>query len=134
MAPGATLLDVKVASNNGSTSLSKVLQGLEIASTNKADVVNLSLSTESPLPPAFDPLSLALERLWDSGVTVVTAAGNAGPDEGSVGSPGNDPLLITVGALDEVDAGRDDDAVADFSSRGNQFYAGSPTWSRPGCP
>ncbi len=132
VAPGARLLDVKVASNNGSTSLSKVLQGLEIASTNKADVINLSLSTESPLPPAFDPLSLALERLWDSGVTVVTAAGNAGPDEGSVGSPGNDPLLITVGALDEVDAGRDDDALADFSSRGNQFYAGKPDLVAPG--
>ncbi len=133
VAPGATLLDVKVASKDGATSLSKVLQGLEMAAKNDADVVNLSLSTDSPLPPSFDPLSLALERLWASGVTVVTAVGNEGPEEGSVGSPGNDPLLLTVGALDEdASDDRDDDAVADFSSRGTQFSMAKPDLVAPG--
>ena len=55
------------------------------------DVVNLSLSTDSPLPPSFDPLTLALERLWADGVTVVAAAGNDGPDAGSVDVPGQRP-------------------------------------------
>jgi serine protease AprX len=133
VAPGATLLDVKVAADDGSTSLSKVLQGLEIASQKKADVVNLSLSTENPLPPAFDPLSLALDRLWSRGVTVITAAGNDGPADDSVGSPGNDPLLITVGALDEGgDAERSADTVAPFSSRGTAFYEGKPDLVAPG--
>jgi serine protease AprX len=67
------------------------------------------------------------------GVTVVTAAGNDGPADGSVGSPGNDPLLITVGALDEGDPDvSSDDSVADFSSRGNQFYDGKPDLVAPG--
>jgi serine protease AprX len=133
VAPGATLLDVKVASKDGSTSLSMVLQGLEIAAIRKADVVNLSLSTESPLPPAFDPLSRALERLWARGVTVVTAAGNEGPEKGSVSSPGNDPVVLTVGALDELGtSNRSGDAVADFSSRGTEYAVAKPDLVAPG--
>ncbi len=67
------------------------------------DVVNLSLSTDSPLPPSFDPLSSGPgATLGETGVTVVAAAGNDGPRKGSVGSPGNDPVLLTVGALDEI--------------------------------
>ncbi len=49
----------------GNTSLSKVLAGLRGGSrAGHVDVVNLSLSTDSPLPPSFDPLTRALDRLW----------------------------------------------------------------------
>ena len=96
-------------------------------------MVNLSLSSGSPLPPSFDPLTLALERLWADGVTVVTAAGNAGPRAGSVTSPGNDPVLLTVGALDEKANGtRSNDAVADFSSRGTKYSVAKPDLVAPG--
>jgi serine protease AprX len=133
VAPGATLLDVKVANNDGSTSLSKVLAGLELVADNAdVDVVNLSLSTDSPLPPSFDPLTRALERLWDRGVTVVAAAGNDGA-AGEVSSPGNSPVLLTVGALDEAGtASRNDDAVASFSSRGTEYGAVKPDLIAPG--
>jgi serine protease AprX len=136
VAPGANILDVQVADAEGNTSLSKVLAGLDAVSDHgDVDVVNLSLSTDSPLPPSFDPLSLALERLWvEDGVTVVVAAGNEGPRKGSVGSPGNDPVLLTVGALDEIATpGRDDDAVAEFSSRGGRHdSADKPDLVAPG--
>ncbi len=133
VAPDATLLDVQVADAQGNTSLSKVLAGLEAAGRGNADVVNISLSTRSPLPPAFDPLSRALERLWDRGVTVVAAAGNDGPTEGTVSSPGNDPVLITVGALDENDSATwEDDSVADFSARGTVDSSAKPDLVAPG--
>ncbi|HYN56319.1 MAG TPA: S8 family serine peptidase [Motilibacterales bacterium] len=133
VAPGATLLDVQVATKRGATSLSKVLQGLEIAAEHKADVVNISLSTESPLPPSYDPLSLALQRLWAAGVTVVTAAGNDGPETDSVGSPGNDPTLLTVGALDEAGSSdRRGDSVARFSARGDEHSVAKPDLVAPG--
>ena len=134
VAPGADLLDVKVADDKGNTSLSRVLAGLDaVADRGDVDVVNISLSTDNPLPSGFDPLARALERLWADGVTVVAAAGNNGPDKGSVGSPGDDPVLLTVGALDEIaTADRDDDAVADFSSRGGSNSLAKPDLVAPG--
>ena len=134
VAPAAKLLDVQVADAQGNTSLSKVLAGLDaISDRDDVDVVNFSLSTDSPLPPSFDPLTRALDRLWvEEGVTVVVAAGNDGPHKGSVGSPGNDPVLLTVGALDEINnSDRSDDAVAEFSSRGKR-NGGKPDLVAPG--
>ncbi len=129
--PGATLLDVKVADNAGETSLSIVLAGLQEVAERDVDVVNVSLSSGAPLPPGADPLSRALERLWGMGTTVVVAAGNDGPDE--IGSPGNHPVLLTAGALDESGtAARDDDVVAPFSSRGTKLAKGKPDLAAPG--
>jgi serine protease AprX len=123
-APDARVLDVRVAADDGSTSLITVLRGLQVvaASADALDVrvLNLSLSSGSPLPYQVDPLTQALEALWRQGITVVTAAGNDGPTPGSVSSPGLDPTLLTAGALDENGTGRrDDDVVADYSSRGS---------------
>ncbi|MDQ1632535.1 MAG: serine protease AprX, partial [Frankiaceae bacterium] len=122
-APKANLLDVRVAADDGSTSLVSVLRGLQVvsASADELDVrvLNLSLSSGSPLPYQIDPLTQALEGLWRQGITVVTAAGNDGPAPGGVSSPGLDPMLLTAGALDEAGtAARGDDTVASYSSRG----------------
>ena len=60
-----------------------------------------------------------------TGVVVVAAAGNAGKSAagaevyGSIGSPGHEPSVITVGASDvRGTAQRSDDVLAGFSSRG----------------
>jgi serine protease AprX len=71
----------------------------------------------------FDPLDAAVERLWLSGVVVVAAAGNdrvGDAPNGVVHAPGNDPFVITVGALDLGAAGADttDDVAAPWSSYG----------------
>jgi serine protease AprX len=123
VAPGARVLDVKVARADGSTDLSTVLAGLQAVADNGSrygvDVVNLSLSSNSPVGYQVDPLNQALRALWRRGVTVVVPAGNDGPAAGTVQSPGNDPTLLTVGAIDEHGtAARDDDDVASFSGRG----------------
>jgi serine protease AprX len=119
VAPGADVLDVRVAGDDGSTDLVTVLRGLEVARAQGADVVNLSLSSYSPLPWQIDPLTVALTRLWLDGTLVVVPAGNDGPDAGTVTSPGSAPALLTVGALDDGGTGgRGDDGVADFSARG----------------
>jgi serine protease AprX len=95
-------------------------------------VVNLSLSSGSPLPPAVDPLAQAVETLWAQGLTVVVAAGNDGPDAGSVSSPGNDPVVLTVGALDDAGTtAHDDDSVASWSSR-DRGAAAKPELLAPG--
>jgi serine protease AprX len=123
VAPAARILDVKVADASGSTNLVTVLKGLQaLAADSSVDVVNLSLSSGSPLPYQIDPLSAALESLWRRGVTVVVPAGNDGPSAGTIASPGNDPVLLTAGGLDvNGTASRRDDTVADWSGRGPAF-------------
>ena len=41
-------------------------------------VANFSLTGSTPSSFRFDPLDKAVERLWFSGIVVVTAAGNYG--------------------------------------------------------
>ena len=53
-----------------------------------------------------DLLVQAVERAWDDGITVVTAAGNLGPAPGSVTAPGSSRKVITVGAGDLLEPGR----------------------------
>jgi serine protease AprX len=123
VAPKARILDVRVADPKGSTSLTQVLRGLDVvASRGKTlgvKVLNLSISSGSPLPYQVDPLTMALDALWHSGVTVVVPAGNDGGKARTISSPGVDPTLITAGALDEGGtAARKDDTVAPYSGRG----------------
>lgn len=119
VAPGADVLDIRVSDEAGATDLITVLRGLEKAAELDADVVNLSMSSGSRLPYQIDPLTVALDRLWASGVVVVVPTGNDGPHAASVTSPGSDPTLLTVGALDEkLTADRSDDDVPQFSGRG----------------
>ena len=119
VAPGARVLDIRVADDKGRTDLLTVLSGLELVDPARVQVLNLSLSSGIDLPYQFDPLSQALETLWRKGVLVVVPAGNDGPNAATVSSPGTDPLLLTVGGLDEGGtAATSDDAVADWSARG----------------
>ena len=67
--------------------------------------------------------------MWLSGFTVVASAGNNGSAAGTITSPGDDPLVITVGALDDKHTtSTTDDAVAAYSSRGPTVSDG---WWKP---
>ena len=60
---------------------------------------------------------------------MVVAAGNSGPFNGTITSPGDDPLVITVGASDDNGtADATDDTVPDFSSVGPTAPDG---WFKP---
>jgi serine protease AprX len=66
-------------------------------------VANFSLHTTTPSNFTKDPLDRAVEKLWFGGVVVVVASGNYGIENGPSGvkfAPGNDPFVITVGAID----------------------------------
>ena len=123
VAPGASLMSVKVADANGSTSLGRVLMGVQLVDQS-ADRFNvrvalLAVDSGSPLPPELDPLTLALRRLWADGIVVVVPAGNEGPNAGTIASPGEDPVLLTAGSVnDQGTTSVLDDTVSDFSSRG----------------
>ena len=123
MAPAATLISVKVAGRNGATDVSTVLQAMHWVDAYRTQfnirVLNLSWGTPSTQSPAIDPLDYAVERLWRDGIVVVVAGGNAGPNPGTILKPGDDPMVLTVGAYNDGGTpGRSGDSMALWSSTG----------------
>ncbi|MGW1557755.1 S8 family peptidase [Streptomyces sp. NPDC002144] len=111
VAPGAGILNAKVLDDNGEGSDSGVIAGLEWAAGQGAKVANLSLGQADT--PGEDPVEAAVNALSKStGMLTVAAAGNEGPDAGTVDSPGAAESALTVGAVDG------EDRLADFSSTG----------------
>jgi serine protease AprX len=128
-APGATVVSVKVAGADGSTTLSKLIAGIGWVIVHQDDfnigVLNLSFGADANLSYVGNPLSGAVEAAWASGITVVTSAGNAG--NSTVSSPGDDPWVISVGSSDSAGTGSTaDDSLASWSGR-KSF----PSYSKP---
>ena len=55
-------------------------------------MLNLSLGAIPTSSTVLNPLDQAVETAWQAGITVVVSAGNAGPFNGTILSPGDDPL------------------------------------------
>ena len=123
IAPRAHVVSVKVAGATGVTDVSTVLAAMDWISSFKETygirVMNLSWGVPSTQDPAVDPLSLGVQRLWQQGIVVVVAAGNSGPFPGTVTKPGDDPVVLTVGAYDDRgDVLDSNDMVPKWSSQG----------------
>ncbi len=106
-APQANLISLDVMDDSGMARTSDVIAAAEWIYENRLTknikVANFSLHSTMPSNFYNDPLDKAVEKLWFSGVTVVVAAGNYGKEDGPSGvpyAPGNDPFVITVGAID----------------------------------
>jgi serine protease AprX len=132
-APGADLVSIKVAGASGTTDLVRLILGLQWAIANRAAdnirVLNMSLGFRPFTSTAINPLDQAVEAAWNSGIAVVTSAGNAGPSNGTILSPGDDPLAITVGALDDMaEPAAGGDEMTNFSSAGPTTPDG---WAKP---
>lgn len=122
-APKANLIGVKVLNKLGSGLMSDIIAGIQWCIDNKDNynirVLSMSLGAKASSSYKDDPLCTAVEKAWDSGIAVCVAAGNEGPEEGTISSPGIDPRIITVGAIDDRNTvGTSDDKIASFSSRG----------------
>ena len=123
VAPKSTVVAVKVAGRNGVADVSTVLQAMHWVSAYKDQfnirVLNLSWGTTSKQSTDVDPLNYAVQRLWKQGIVVVVAAGNAGPTAGTITKPGDDPMVLTVGAYDDrQDIDTANDQVPSWSSKG----------------
>jgi serine protease AprX len=132
-APGADLVSVKVAGATGQTDLATVILGVQWAVDNQLAynirVLNMSLGFQPFESTVVNPLDQAVQAAWNSGIAVVASAGNAGPSNGTVLSPGDDPLVITVGSLDDMaQPVVADDEMTNFSSAGPTSPDG---WAKP---
>ncbi|MEV8456728.1 S8 family serine peptidase [Streptomyces sp. NPDC052095] len=127
VAPGADLIVGKVLSNEGSGADSGIIEAMEWAKAEGADVVSMSLGSSVP-DDGSDPMSLAVDALSaDGGPLFVIAAGNA-YGAGTIGSPGSAEKALTIAAVDKKDN------RADFSSMGPLVRSNGlkPDLSAPG--
>ena len=125
IAPASRLVNVKVADSDGATSLSRLMIAIDWVARNRSRdglnirVLNLAFGADTSGGYRDDPLAFAVEQAWRRGIVVVAAAGNGGHDSTSLDTPAVDPYVLAVGSQDMLGTvTRDDDVVADFSSRG----------------
>ena len=124
VAPGVKLAGVRVLDDQGYGTYESVVQGIQWVIENKdkfnIQVLNMSIVAPVQSPYWADPLNQAVMRAWEAGIVVVTAAGNGGPEPLSIGVPGNNPYVVTVGAFTDNYTPYDwnDDYITPFSAAG----------------
>ncbi|MCP4845730.1 MAG: S8 family serine peptidase, partial [Actinomycetia bacterium] len=106
VAPGARIVSVKVAGDDGVTSVGQVVAAIDwVVEHRNTDglnirVLNLSLGQAGVTDHEGDALSAAVERAWNAGIFVVVAAGNSGQSQSHLDSPAIDPFVLAVGSVD----------------------------------
>ncbi|WNS43741.1 S8 family serine peptidase [Paenibacillus sp. MMS20-IR301] len=96
VAPDVDLYVYRVLGPYGSGSTADVIEGIERAVEDEVDVINLSLGSD--VNQQYSPDAIAVDNAANAGVTVVLAAGNAGPEAETVGTPGGAHRTISVAA------------------------------------
>src|SRR5260370_31494821 len=104
IAPNANLLDLRVLDRNGASTdsiiIAAIQQAVLLKSKYNVRVINLSLGRPIYESCNRDPLCQAVEAAWKTGIVVVTAAGNLGPNGYSpILAPGHDPRAITASRM-----------------------------------
>lgn len=105
MAPDARLVVCKVLDDKGDGTTENMLSGLRWVLENKERyqirILNISVGIGDLNDPEKEmALQRQIEELWDSGITVICAAGNKGPASGSISAIGGSSKVITVGCHD----------------------------------
>ncbi len=132
VAPNAKIISCKAFDANGSGSSSAITTCVQHFTDLKANQgVNVALVSNSWGGGGGN--TWLWNSIWNgwraNNIIPVFAAGNSGPGSGTVGSPGDYPIVIAVGATNSSDQ------VASFSSRGpapsTSPYNNTSYWSRP---
>jgi len=134
IAPGVNLINLRVLDQNGQGTDSQVIAAIETAIRLKnafnIRVINLSVGRGIFESYRLDPLCQAVEQAWAAGIVVVVAAGNEGRNNllgtdgyGTITAPGNDPYVITVGAMNTMGTlDRTDDVPTSYTSKGPSLW------------
>jgi serine protease AprX len=133
LAPQVNLVNLKALDANGNGKDSSVISAIQAAinlrSKYNIRIINLSLGRGIYESYTVDPLTQAVEQAWKAGIVVVVSAGNYGRDNsndnggyGTITAPGNDPYVITAGAMKTMGTQSSaDDVIATYSSKGPTF-------------
>lgn len=96
VAPEVDLYAYRVLGPYGYGTTADVISGIEKAVNDGADVINLSLGSD--INQSYSASSIAIDNAVKSGINVVVAAGNTGPDPSTLGEPAGSQLALSVGA------------------------------------
>lgn len=105
IAPKAGLVVGKVLDRKGDGTTEHMLEGLRWVLNNKEKyrirILNISVGIDDlKQKDKEEALRRQIEELWDCGITVICAAGNKGPENGSISAIGGSNKVITVGCHD----------------------------------
>ena len=120
IAPESRLLVLKCLDYKGNGSIKDAVDAIDFVIQNKKKynirIANISIGSELKQNSRGNQILLEkVEELWRNGITVVAAAGNNGPEKGSITVPGCSKSIITVGTYDY---GGKYGKVYEFSGRG----------------
>jgi serine protease AprX len=124
IAPQAKVVSLKVGTANGAVDVSQMIAAIDWVvknrnydSANPIRVLNLSYGTGGNPDYWTDPVQYAVEKAWEAGIVVVTAAGNQGNNYGKLTNPATDQFVLSVGAaLSRGTATINDDDLATFTN------------------
>jgi serine protease AprX len=121
LARGAELVLMQVRDSSGHISSASILRALNWLLRNGTElrvrVVSMSVSGDPVSPLRGNPVDEAVAALVDSGITVVTAAGNDG--ERRLLPPATAPMAITVGGIDDNNVFNHEEVAIWHSNYGN---------------
>ena len=132
------IIAIKALDENGETGVINILKAMQwvVDNRKKYNIKLVCMSFGSMVLNNNDPLILGAEVLWNNGICVVAAAGNSGPENETIKSPGASSRIITVGAINDFRENDNFDfskiQVADFSSRGPVLNNYKPDVVAPG--
>ena len=94
IAPKASIFAYKVSEDGESVSSDLIVKAVQQAINDDVDIINISLGVNR----TNSKIDQIVNKAVENGIVVVTAAGNDGPGFGTIGSPGKNSKVITVGA------------------------------------
>lgn len=124
IAPRCLFCIGKVLDQNGDGTIESMYHGMLWVMQNRINynirILNISVGIGEPREAKkVEELIGLLEAVWQSGIVVVCAAGNAGPKDATISPLGNSRKVITVGCHDDGYFGNRRDLCENYSGRGD---------------
>jgi len=118
VSPGASLMNIKVIGDDGNATEEEVVlgiervcelvmealaEGLHYTDSLWPNVINLSLGAKDDDGDKDSPMRVACRTaIAEYGLDIVASAGNYGPEMTTITTPGTEPDVITVGAIESI--------------------------------